>query len=43
MLREILDETAECVTKELRNQHEVEAEACSIIAHLYAEIGHPSG
>ena len=42
MLREILDETAERVDKELRNQPEVEAELCSIIAHLYAEIGHPA-
>ncbi len=42
MLREILDETAERVGKEMTNQPEVEAELCSIIANLYAEIGNAS-
>ena len=42
MLREILDETAERVGKELMNQPEVEAELSSVIANLYAEIGYPS-
>jgi eukaryotic-like serine/threonine-protein kinase len=38
MLREILDETAERVGKEMTNQPEVEAELCNIIASLYGEI-----
>jgi serine/threonine protein kinase/tetratricopeptide (TPR) repeat protein len=42
MLREILDETAGRVDKELTNQPEVEAELSTMIAHLYADIGHVS-
>ena len=42
MLREILDETAERLDKELTNQPGVEAEISGIIAGLYAEIGYPS-
>lgn len=38
MLREILDETAERIGKEMANQPEVEAELLSIIAKLYEEI-----
>src|SRR5258706_1171680 len=40
MLREILDETAVRVGKEMSNQPEVEAELRSIIGKLYEEIGH---
>jgi eukaryotic-like serine/threonine-protein kinase len=44
MLREILDETAERVGKEMTNQPEVEAELCIIIASLYGKIGNaPKG
>jgi serine/threonine protein kinase/tetratricopeptide (TPR) repeat protein len=42
MLREILDETAERVGKEMTNQPEVEAELRSIIGKLYEEIGNSS-
>jgi serine/threonine protein kinase len=39
MLREILDETAERVGKEMTSQPEVEAELRSIMAKLYVQIG----
>jgi serine/threonine protein kinase/tetratricopeptide (TPR) repeat protein len=42
MLREVLDETAGRVGKELTNQPEVEAELSSVVANLYAEIGYPA-
>ncbi len=39
MLREILDQTAERVGKEMTNQPEVEAELSSLIGKLYEQIG----
>ncbi|HXU78823.1 MAG TPA: serine/threonine-protein kinase [Methylomirabilota bacterium] len=39
MLREILDETAERVGREMTNQPEVEADLRSLIASLYEQIG----
>src|SRR6476469_6804629 len=41
MLREILDETAERIGKEMTNQPEVEAELRSIIGKLYEQLGNP--
>jgi serine/threonine protein kinase/Tfp pilus assembly protein PilF len=40
MLREILDQTAERVGKEMTNQPEVEAELRNLIGTLYRQIGH---
>src|SRR5262249_6443672 len=42
MLREILDETAQRLGRELTNQPEVKAELSVLIAGLYAELGYPA-
>jgi len=39
MLREILDQTAERVGRELNNQPEVRAELQAIIGHVYSDLG----
>src|SRR5882672_3523644 len=41
MLREILDETAERVGKEMTNQPAVEAELRTVIGKLYEQLGNP--
>src|SRR5258706_3750978 len=41
MLREILDETAERVGKEMSNQPEVEAELRTLLGKVYEQLGNP--
>jgi uncharacterized protein HemY len=42
MLREILDETAERVGKEMSNQPEVEAELRTLLGKVYEQMGNPA-